>query len=125
MLDRLKKLPVPPEIAFFDVGSEVKDNVAVESLDFSRLMVGVGQKIQIQREPAELPRRALSGFARLFQSRRQGSVDVADNVSGHMTRQVLFRTSFDAAGCMFVEVVADADALTADNSFLAKHSGAG
>ncbi len=26
----------------------MKDNVAVESLDFSRLMVGVGQKIQIR-----------------------------------------------------------------------------
>jgi hypothetical protein len=34
MLARLRQLPVPPEITFFDVGSEVKDNVAIESLDF-------------------------------------------------------------------------------------------
>ena len=44
-MERLRKLPLPPEITFFDVGTEVKDNVAIESLDYSRLMVGVGQKI--------------------------------------------------------------------------------
>jgi hypothetical protein len=34
MMDRLRKLALPPEITFFDVGSEVKDNVAIESLDY-------------------------------------------------------------------------------------------
>ena len=40
MLTRLKKQPSPPAITFFDVGAEVKDNVAIESLDFSRLKIG-------------------------------------------------------------------------------------
>src|SRR5438876_405770 len=40
ILDRLQKMPVPPKLTLFEVGSETTDNVAVESLDFSQLMVG-------------------------------------------------------------------------------------
>jgi hypothetical protein len=47
-LARLRRLAVPPMVTFFDVGNEVKDNVAIEGLEFSRLVVGVGQKIQIR-----------------------------------------------------------------------------
>src|SRR5207249_2851369 len=37
-LQRIRSLPVAPNVTFWDVGQEVKENVAVESLDFSRLM---------------------------------------------------------------------------------------
>ena len=47
-LDRLKQQPVAPNITFWDVGQDVRENVAIESLDFSRLMIGVGQKIQVR-----------------------------------------------------------------------------
>ena len=44
-LDRLKKLKFPPTVTLWDVGVEAKENVAIESLDFPKLMVGVGQKV--------------------------------------------------------------------------------
>src|SRR5678816_2598580 len=48
LIGRLKALPLAPSITFFNVGSEAEENVAIESLDFSRLIVGVGQKIQLR-----------------------------------------------------------------------------
>ena len=119
MLDRLKKLPVPPEITFFDVGSEVKDNVAIESLDFSRLMVGVGQKIQIRanlRNFGDAPYQDLRVYFKADGKERSMS---QIRLGPHEKGQVLFSHIFDTAGSHVVEVVADADALTADNSFLA------
>lgn len=119
MLDRLRKLPLPPEISFFDVGSEAKDNVAIESLDYSRLMVGIGQKIQIRanlRNFGDVPYQDLRVYFKADGKERS----VAQiRLGPHEKGQVLFSHAFDAAGSHVVEVVADADPLKADNSYLA------
>jgi len=119
MLDRLRKLPLPPEITFFDVGSEVKDNVAIESLDYSRLMVGVGQKIQMRanlRNFGDAPYPDLRVYFKADGKERSMS---QIRLGPHEKGQVLFTHVFDTAGSHVVEVVADADPLKADNSYLA------
>ncbi len=119
MLDRLRKLPLPPEITFFDVGSEVKDNVAIESLDYSRLMVGVGQKIQVRanlRNFGDAPYPDLRVYFKADGKERSMS---QIRLGPHEKGQVLFTHVFDTAGSHVVEVVADADPLKADNSYLA------
>ncbi|MEI9896005.1 MAG: BatA domain-containing protein [Chthoniobacter sp.] len=119
MLDRLRKLPLPPEITFFDVGSEVKDNVAIESLDYSRLMVGVGQKIQVRanlRNFGDVPYQDLRVY---FKADGKERSMTQIRLGPHEKGQVLFTHAFDTAGSHVVEVVADADPLKADNSYLA------
>ena len=119
MLDRLRKMPLPPEITFFDVGSEAKDNVAIESLDFSRLMVGVGQKIQIRanlRNFGDAPYQDLRIYFKADGKERSMS---QIRLGPHEKGQVLFTHAFDTAGSHTIEVVADADGLKADNSYLA------
>jgi len=119
MLDRLRKLPLPPEITFFDVGSEVKDNVAIESLDYSRLMVGIGQKIQIRanlRNFGDAPYQDLRVY---FKADGKERSMAQIRLGPHEKGQVLFTHSFETAGSHIVEVVADADPLKADNSYLA------
>ena len=119
MIARLKKMPIPPDITFFDIGAEVKDNVAVESLDFSRLMVGVGQKIQIRanvRNFGDVPYPDLRVY---FKADGKEISASQIRLGPHEKGQVLFSHAFDTAGSHVVEVVADADALTADNSYLA------
>jgi hypothetical protein len=119
MLDRLRKMPLPPEITFFDVGSEVKDNVAIESLDFSRLMVGVGQKIQIRanlRNFGDAPYQDLRVY---FKADGKERSMAQIRLGPHEKGQVLFTHSFDTAGSHIIEFVADADGLKADNSYLA------
>ena len=119
MFGRLRKMQIPPEITFFDVGAEVKDNVAVESLDFSRLMVGVGQKIQIRaniRNFGDVPYPELRVYFKVDGKEVSAS---QIRLGAHEKGQALFSHAFDAPGSHVVEVVADADALKADNSFLA------
>ena len=41
-------MPLPPNVTLFHVGAEVKDNVSVESLDYSRVVLGVGQPMQLR-----------------------------------------------------------------------------
>lgn len=119
MLDRLRKLPLPPEVTFFDVGSEAKDNVAIESLDYSRLMVGIGQKIQIRanlRNFGDAPYQDLRVY---FKADGKERSMAQIRLGPHEKGQVLFSHAFDTAGSHVVEVVADADPLKADNSYLA------
>jgi hypothetical protein len=119
MLDRLRKMPLPPDIVFFDTGSEVKDNVAIESLEFPRLMVGVGQKIQVRanlRNFGDAPYPDLRVYFKADgKERSMAQIKLGAREKG----QVLFTHAFETAGSHVIEVVADADALKADNSFLA------
>lgn len=119
MIARLKALPVAPSITFFDVGQDVKDNVAVESLDFSKLMIGVGQKMQIRgniRNFGETPYPDLRVFLKV--DGKEKSVSQI-SLGARQSAQVLFSHAFETAGSHVVEVYAEADALKADNSLLA------
>src|SRR5258708_5744994 len=119
MFDRLKKLPIAPQITFFDVGSEVTDNVAIESLEFSRLMVGVGQKIQIRANLRNFGNAKYPDLRVYFKADGKEKSVSQINLGPHEKGQVLFSYAFDTPGSHVIEVVADADALKADNSYLA------
>lgn len=118
-IERLKKLPVPPVITLWDVGAEAKENVAVESLDFSKLMVGVGQKIQIRanvRNYGDNPRPDLKVTLKVDgRDKTTSQVSLGAKSQG----QVLFTHVFDTAGSHVVEIETEADVVKADNSFLA------
>ncbi len=118
-LDRLKKQTIAPHVTFFDVGQEVKDNVALESLDFSRLMVGVGQKIQIRANLRNFGDANYPDLRVYFKADGKEKSVSQIALSPHEKRQVLFTHAFDTPGSHVVEVFADADALKADNSYLA------
>ncbi len=119
MIARLKNLPIPPSITLWDVGQEVKENIAVESLDFSRLMIGVGQKIQIRANLRNY------GTANHPDLRVTLKVDGKDRTASQMNLgpqakgQILFSLTFDTPGSHVVEVSTEPDALAADNTFLA------
>ncbi len=119
MIGRLKKLPIAPQITLFDVGSEAKDNVAIESLDFSRLMVGVGQKIQIRANLHNFGDAPYPELRVYFKADGKEKSVSQIALAPHQKGQVLFSHAFDTAGSHVVEIVADADALKADNTFLA------
>ena len=119
MINRLRSSAFPPNISFFNVGQEVHDNVAVESLEFSKLMVGVGQKVQIRsniRNYGDANYPDLKVYFRV-DGRERSVSQIA--LHPHATGQVLFSHSIDTAGSHVVEVYADADPLKADNSYMA------
>ena len=45
---QLKGLKVPPNLTLFQVGAEGRENVCIETLSFSRLLLGVNQKLTVQ-----------------------------------------------------------------------------
>jgi hypothetical protein len=118
-VERLRALPIVPSITFFDAGTEVRDNVAVDSLEFSRLMIGVGQNIQIRANlrnygGADYP--DLRVYLRADgREKTVSQIALGPNEAG----QVLFTHAFDTPGSHTIEVYADADPLKADNSYLA------
>jgi hypothetical protein len=118
-IDALKNQSVPPSITFFDIGQEIKENVAVESLEFSKLMVGVGQKVQIRANLRNFGEAAWPDLRVTFRvdGKDKGAAQI--KLGPGEKGQVLFTHAFETPGSHVVEVTADADALKADNSFFA------
>jgi len=119
MVQRLKGQAAQPTITFFDIGQEIKENVAVESLEFSKLMVGVGQKVQVRANIRNFGENSWSDLRVTFKvdGKDKGAAQI--KLGAHEKGQVLFTHAFDTPGSHYVEVSADADALRADNSYLA------
>jgi hypothetical protein len=116
----LKKLPVTPGVTFLHIGREDRNNISVQSLDFSRMLLGVGQKFQLR---ANLKNHGDAAYADLrvyFRvdgtERAAAQVALGPNESG----QVLFTYAFETAGSHVIAISADApDALKSDNTLLA------
>ncbi len=118
-VEQLKKLPLPPHITLLNIGSPGRDNVAVESLDFSQLVLGVGQTLQVRASVRNFGERDYPELRVYFRvdGRERSAAQIS--LSAGKQRQVLFTTVFDTGGSHFIEVHADADALKADNSLQA------
>jgi hypothetical protein len=111
----MKKQDPPPRLTFIHAGADARDNVAVEALDFSRLVFGVGQQMQLRatiRNFGDRPYPELR-VQFLVDGREQTVSQI--NLSAHEQQQVLFSHAFATGGSHVVEVRADADALKADN----------
>jgi hypothetical protein len=116
----LKKLPITPTVTFLHVGREDRNNISVQSLDFSRMLLGVGQKFQVRANLKNHGDAAYSDLRVYFRvdgtERAAAQVALGPSEAG----QVLFTHAFETAGSHIIEVNADApDALKSDNSLLA------
>ena len=113
-------MPAPPNITFYDVGQDIRDNIAVESLDYTKLMVGVGQKLQIRgnlRNYGDVPYPDLRVYFKVDGKEKAIS---QVNLGPQQHTQVLFTHAFDTTGSHVVEIYAEGDSLKADNSALAE-----
>jgi hypothetical protein len=115
----LKKLPLPPRLTLFPVGTEGRDNVAVESLDFSHLVFGIGQRVQVRANVRNFGEREYPELRVYFRVDGKERSAVQVSLGAGELRQVLFTHAFESAGSHVLEVEADADALKADNSLQA------
>ena len=116
----LKQLPVTPGVTFMQIGREDKNNVSVQSLEFSRFLLGVGQRFQVRanlRNWGDSPYQDLRVYFRVDgQERSAAQVSLGPREDG----QVLFTHAFETAGSHVIAVEADAaDSLKADNVLLA------
>lgn len=118
--DLLRQGAVTPHLTFLHVGTETRDNVAVESpLDISRKILGVGQKLQVRAKVRNTGDSTYPDLKVVFKvDGKERSVSQI-TLGPRETAQVLFTHAFETAGSHVLEVYAEADPLQADNSALA------
>ncbi len=117
-LDHLLRSKIPPALTLFQVGREVPDNLCVESLETSRMILGVGQKLQVR---ANLVNHGETDFTDVRVVFRADGVERSVSqisVGAGQRNQVLFSHAFDTAGSHVIEVFAEADPLQADNAMM-------
>jgi hypothetical protein len=121
-LEAIRRLPLPARVTLFDVGRPFTDNVAVESLELSKLSVGVGQKIELRAHLRNFGNASYPDLKVVFRVDGKDQ-DVAQLALAPERRgQVLFTHRFEKPGSHTVEVEAMADSLRADNVFFASVS---
>jgi len=108
-------LPINPRISYIKVGNEFEDNIAIESVEVSRPVIGVGQKIRIYSNIKNYGKNKASEIRIFFRvddlNRSVSQITLAPGETG----QVIFSHSFETPGSHVIEVFADADSLKADN----------
>lgn len=117
--EQLDSMPIRPNVTLLKVGAEVKDNVSVDSIDFSRRALGVGQNLQLR---VNLRNHGLESYpaARVL-LRVDGSPNSASQIAlaPDAVAQVLFTCQFKAPGSHVVEVEAAVDDRLATDNFYA------
>jgi len=114
-LELVQNLSISPRVTLFRVGKEVTDNIAVESLDVSRPILGVGQNIRVRAAIKNYGKTTFSDLRVYFR------IDGKNRSASQMTLgpgeggQVVFSHAFASPGSHVMEIYADADPLKADN----------
>ena len=116
----LAHLDPPATLTFLHVEQTAAiDNIAVESIEFSRQTVGVGQTLRVR---ANLRNHGTKAYQNLrVYCRVNGREHAASQIAlgGGEATQVLFTIEFESGGSHLIEIEADAPDLKADNTFLA------
>ena len=116
----LRKLPITPQVTFIHAGHEDSNNVSVQSLDFSRFLLGVGQKFQVRANIKNHGDTAYPGLRVYFKVDGQERGATQLSLGARESGQVLFTHTFETAGSHVIAVEADApDSLKQDNTLLA------
>ncbi len=104
-----------PRLTFIHAGAEGTDNVAVESLDYSRLVFGVGQTMQLHATVRNYGERTYPELRVEFRVDGTNRTVSQINLGVREQQKVLFTHVFESPGSHVLEVRVDADALQADN----------
>ena len=119
LADMLRKAgPVEPKLTLFHVGEEEKENISVQSLDLSRMILGVGQELRVRakiRNHGNAPYPDLRAVF-LVDGKERDVQEIP--LEANTTHDVLFKYTFAEAGSHFIEVFANADLLGADNRMM-------
>ena len=116
---QLKGQKMPPNLTLFHVGVEGRENVCVESLSFSRLLLGVNQKLSLQASLRNYGERNHDSLRVVFRADGKEIDEQIIPLDADERRQVRFSHQFDMPGSHVVEVLTEADTLTADNIYRA------
>lgn len=114
---QMRKSQLAPTLALIHVGEEASDNLCVESLEFSRLILGAKQPLQVRASLRAFGKREYRDVRVVFEVDGQERSTALMTIAAGEQRQVVFTHTFADAGSHRIKVTADADSLKADNSY--------
>jgi len=114
-LELIQNLPISPRLTMLHVGKQVEDNIAVESLDLSRPIIGAGQSVRVRSDIRNWGKRGFEDLRVFFRVDGENRSVSQITVQAGQNNQVVFSHTFDTPGSHVVEIYADADPLKADN----------
>lgn len=123
-IERVKELTkgmaIKPSLTFFKVGQEIKENIAVEEITFSRNVIGINQPIKIRATIRNYGESDMNQFPVYFRVDGEDIKLVETSVAKGEHQQVMFTHTFETPGSHVVEIFAKGtDELKADNSLQA------
>lgn len=110
-----QSMSVKPSLTLFKVGQEMRDNISVEDITFSRNVIGIKQPVTIRATVTNRGRSDMNGLRVYFRVDGEELKAVEINVAKGEQQQVMFTHQFETAGSHVVEINTEADALKADN----------
>lgn len=114
-LETLAGMTIPPRITFLKIGRGTGENVAVDSVDVSRPILGVGQTLQVRGNIHNYGSTRYPDLRVYFRVDGQTRSVSQVNLGPKETSQALFSHTFDKSGSHGIEIYAEADALQTDN----------
>ena len=108
---------LPPKITLFHVGAEGRENICVETVELSRLLLGVKQNFTVRATLRNFGQEDREALHVQFRVDGKNKADTRIELPAGEQRQVLFTHTFDKPGSHVVEVATDADNLKADNTY--------
>jgi len=117
---QIDAMEIKPELTLLPIGKPVSGNVSVDSLEFPRRALGVGQQLAVRANIRNHGIAAIDNARVIFKIDGTESSVSQTALASNGDTQVLFPCTFEKAGShvMEVEVVAD-DPLTDDNRYAA------
>ena len=118
-LDQMFDMPIPPNLTLFRVSGGSGENVSIETVLVSSLVLGAGQKFSVRAELKNHGETSYPDLTVFFKVNGEEKRSSQVTLGAGQSAQALFTHTFDQAGSHFIEVSMDADALEADNRFVA------
>jgi len=116
---QLQGMEMPPNLTLFHVGVEGRENICVETVSTSHLLLGINQTVTVQASLRNYGERNHEALRVIFHADGKPVDEQQIPLGAGERRQVRFRHSFDTPGSHVIEVATDADSLKADNIFRA------
>lgn len=115
-IERLRALSLPPEITLCDINSAPIENVAVESIHFSNLPLGIGQRMRFRTTLHNYGKKPRSNLLVSWIFDGVSEPPTSCSIAASESAQLLFEKTFSERGPHTVQVSIEQDQLPADDT---------
>ena len=118
-MDMISEMGVKPSVTLFQIEGGQRENACIQSIDVSALILGAGQPVSIRANLKNYGKTTYPDLMVFFKVDGEEKRTSQVTLGPGQEAQVLFSTVFEKPGDHTVEIMMDADALKADNSYVA------